>query len=128
LWFAIRRTFAMLLIIFSPMATAHASIVRDVHQFLIAHYECLDVSISQESHDGEEIELLIKDNHNSFYLFSSQDSKFSLRPLLKDYAFLAAHKALKKYTDLHSREEYVKKASKFLRIDENIFLLQDSVE
>ncbi|KIE57902.1 hypothetical protein A946_10675 [Methylacidiphilum kamchatkense Kam1] len=126
--FSIRTTFAMFLIVFFSIATANASIVREVHQFLITHYEYLDVWISQENHDGEDAELLIKDNHNSFYLFSSQDSKFSFRPIQKDYAFLAAHRALKKYTDLHSRDEYVKKASKFLGVDENIFVLQDSVE
>ncbi|CAI9084575.1 hypothetical protein A7K93_02500 [Candidatus Methylacidiphilum fumarolicum] len=127
--FSIRTTFTMFLMVFFSMATAHTSIVRDVHQFLIAHYECLDLRVSQENQDKEEAELLIKDNHNnSFYLFSSKNSQFSLRPILKDYAFLAAHRALKKFTDLHLRDEYVKKASKFLGVDENIFVLQDSVE
>ncbi|QSR89415.1 hypothetical protein [Methylacidiphilum caldifontis] len=106
------------------------SVGQEVCQFLATHYESLDITLGLPKSGKKEDEhyLLIKDKDNTFYLFSLQGNKFSLKAVAKDYAFLAAHKALKLFTDIHSRDEYARKASKFLGVDENIFVLEDSVE
>ncbi|ACD82632.1 Hypothetical protein Minf_0574 [Methylacidiphilum infernorum V4] len=106
------------------------TIGENVYQFLISHYESLDVTpIRPQAGDkGLKHDLLIKDKEGTFYLFSEQNNRFSLKAVLKDYAFLAAHKVFRELTDIPSREDYAKKASRFLGVDENIFVLDDRVE